>query len=122
MKVDMVKYFQDLVMMGELAAELKQAYDYCQDKFNLRSLCKAIPDRPVADVKQLAKQGKVLFSASLGQLLLSSEAIGSNNDTGRIAGILEHLLKLSDLSEMLGTIVVNADSWAGGDAQGLERA
>ena len=64
----------------------------------------------------------MLFSGSLGQLALSTEAIPNNIDNGRIVGVLEGLVKLSDLSEIVGTIVINSDVWTNDTATDLQRA
>ena len=64
----------------------------------------------------------MLFSGSLGQLALSTEAIPNNIDNGRIAAVLEGLTNLRDLSEMLGTIVINSDAWTNDTATDLQRA
>ena len=63
----------------------------------------------------------MLFSASLGQLALSKEAISNNTDSGGINGVLEQIGKLSDLSELLGTIVIYADTWTAETAKDLQR-
>ena len=64
----------------------------------------------------------MLFSGSLGQLALSTEAIPNNIDNGRIAGVLEEIVKLRDLSDLVGTIVINSDAWTKATATGLHRA
>ena len=64
----------------------------------------------------------MLFSGSLGQLALSTEAIPNNIDNGRIAGVLEEIVKLRDLSDLVGTIVINSDAWTEATATGLHRA
>ena len=63
----------------------------------------------------------MLFSASLGQLALSKEAIPNNTDSGGIVGVLDQLGKLSDLSDLLGTIIINADAWTADTAADLQR-
>ena len=64
----------------------------------------------------------MLFSGSLGQLALSSEAIPNNTGVGRIAGVLEQLATFSGLSELIGTIVINSDAWTNDTATDLQRA
>ena len=73
-------------------------------------------------IKHIQAGVKVLFSGSLGQLALSTEAIPNNIDNGRIAGVLEEIVKLRDLSDLVGTIVINSDAWTGAIATGLHRA
>ena len=42
---------------------------------------------------------------------MSKEAIPDNIDSGGIVGVLEQVGKLSDLTDLLGNIVINVDAW-----------
>ena len=58
--VDTYKCFQDSVTQNNVAASLKEAFDYCQATFNLTPLGNQAAKRDVGDVKDKSKRGKVL--------------------------------------------------------------
>ena len=122
LNVDMDKFMQQAVTDGNLADVLKEVYVYCQAKFNVTPLGKAVTARAVADVKKQGKLKNALFSGSLGQLALSTEAVPNNIDTGRIAATLSGIHVLADAVDKMGTIIINVDTWTADDADQLLRA
>ena len=59
MTVDPHKFFMNLIMEGTVAETLKEAFDYCQDTFNLTPLGIQVPTRDISEVKEKATRSKV---------------------------------------------------------------
>ena len=59
MTVDPHKLFMNLIMEGTVAETLKEAFDYCQDTFNLTPLGIQVPTRDISEVKEKATRSKV---------------------------------------------------------------
>ena len=123
-KENMKDFLEKTVMHQTLNADLTAAYAYCQIAFKGDAIGKAVPIRSTEEVKSLAIGGgiKPMFSGSLGHLALNLEAIPSNVDSGRIAAALARITVLADLSEVIGTVVINVDVWSADRPDQLQRA
>ena len=62
MTVDPHKLFMNLIMEGTVAETLKEAFDYCQDTFNLTPLGIQVPTRDISEVKEKATRSKVYWT------------------------------------------------------------
>ena len=64
MTVDPHKLFMNLIMEGTVAETLKEAFDYCQDTFNLTPLGIQVPKRDVSNI-QISADGTIPYCISL---------------------------------------------------------
>ena len=118
---EMMKELNDAMLDPTFPRILQDALAYAQQEFALAPAGKTATIRTISDVKNSTSNG-CLFSGSLGQLSLSTNAVAVCVDFGRLRKLNEDSDTMANLISGMGPIVINLDAWSATTQAGLLRA